>query len=68
TDLTSVLASSAEEQASVSTHITERIVSIKDASNAIQASANETADSLEQLSSEFTSLENLVGQFKVQKN
>ncbi|MGN0916248.1 MAG: methyl-accepting chemotaxis protein [Succinivibrio sp.] len=67
TDLTSVLASSAEEQASVSTHITERIVSIKDASTAIQASAHETAETLEKLSNEFNALEEVVEQFKVEE-
>ncbi|MGN1281203.1 MAG: methyl-accepting chemotaxis protein [Succinivibrio sp.] len=66
TDLTAVLASSAEEQASVSNHISERVVAIKDSSTAIQESANETAQSLNHLTTDFSSLVNTVNQFKVE--
>ena len=68
TDLTNVLASSAEEQASVSTHITERITYIKDASNEIHDSATNTVDTLNHLQAEFTNLEDIVNLFKVERS
>lgn len=65
TELTTVLAAAADEQANVSNHITERIVSIKEASSSIDRSAQDTEFSLKQLSSDFISLEALVGKFRI---
>lgn len=66
-DMTTVLASSAEEQASVSHHITERITGIRDDSSAIQVSAQNTLTSLNNLQEQFDVLVKEVSQFKVAK-